>query len=552
MHAYTYRLAVLCLMIHPLFTFAQTAPDTGQVLRELTPKLVPLPSHELAITGPAPERAQPSGEVMALKALTFSGNKTLDDVTLKSQLITAVGKSYDLAGLKGLANQITAYYASRNYPFARAMIPAQDLSEGNLKIEIIEGYYGQVQARGETALVARAQTFLSSLKPGKVIDGQTMERALLILDDQPGIRVTPVIRPGQIVGAGDLDVNISLAKRVGGSISLDNSGNRYTGKWQSRSELYIDSPFVLGDQITLSATYSEENLWNGGVGYSLPLGSKGLRGNIGYAHTFYELGKEFASLDANGTADIGSAGISYSLIRSQQLNVTLLASYQKKRLKDQQDSVQISDTKHSNSLPLGLNFDFRDTLGGGGITYGSLSWTYGKMDLDDSLRTADLITANTQGEYNKINLDVARLQFLPAQIVGFVRFSSQFAFDNLDSSEGFGLGGVSGVRAYPIGEGYGDEGWLTQIEIRREHFLPGGATLIPFAFYDIGRVRINHSPWDDGDNHRRIAGSGIGLRASYGRLSADATAAWRTSGGKPRSDSKDDNSVIWASIKVDF
>ena len=42
----------------------------------------------------------------------------------------------------------------------------------------------------------------------------------------------------------------------------------------------------------------------------------------------------------------------------------------------------------------------------------------------------------------------------------------QLAFDNLDSSEKMELGGAYGVRAYPEGEAFGDEGYIATAEAR--------------------------------------------------------------------------------------
>ena len=64
-------------------------------------------------------------------------------------------------------------------------------------------------------------------------------------------------------------------------------------------------------------------------------------------------------------------------------------------------------------IPLTLAFDRRDGLGGGGVTYGSLGYTTGELDLDAKLRTADGTTAQTQGSFNKWNLDLARIQATP-------------------------------------------------------------------------------------------------------------------------------------------
>jgi len=73
---------------------------------------------------------------------------------------------------------------------------------------------------------------------------------------------------------------------------------------------------------------------------------------------------------------------------------------------------------------------------------------------------------NTDGSYNKLLLDVARIQSLPADFSLFIRGSVQTSSKNLDSSEGFGIGGMSGVRAYAGDAAFGNIGWLAQTELR--------------------------------------------------------------------------------------
>ena len=92
----------------------------------------------------------------------------------------------------------------------------------------------------------------------------------------------------------------------------------------------INSPFTLGDQLSLKLLYTNESMWFGTLAYGAPLGGSGLRGQLGYTHTYYELGKDFSDLSASGTADVYSAGLSYPLVRSQQRNLTLGATVQRK------------------------------------------------------------------------------------------------------------------------------------------------------------------------------------------------------------------------------
>ncbi len=532
--------------------WGQALPDAGQVLQEVLPRLLLPPTPPATLDLRPSEGVPPAagGAQVTLQGVRLSGHSVFTEAELLSVLGEVKGE-YDLSGLQALAAKLTAHYRANGYPFARALLPAQKLDGGVLEIQIVEGRYGQVKAEGERA--GEAQVFLAPLQPGAVIASDALERATLILADQPGITISPILRPGQETGTGDLVVNVSREPLLAGDVGLDNHGNRYTGEYRARANIQLDSPFMLGDQIVLRALYSDEDLWLGSLSYSLPLGASGLRGSVGYSHTAYELGKDFKNLGATGTAKVTSLGLSYPLIRSQPRNLTLSATYQHKRLNDQQQLANTDDDKRSEVLPLTLAFDQRDGLLGGGITYGSLGYTIGRMKLDATLEAADIARGqNTRGGFDKWNLDIARVQTTPVQnLTLFGRLSSQWAGKNLDSSEGFGLGGANGVRAYPQGEGNGDEGWLVQLEAR----LRLGA-VNPYLFYDHGRVSFNaenaNLTTPANPNQREIAGAGLGVRYVQGPWNMDASLAWRTKGGAPQSDTKDRHPRLWVTAGYRF
>ena len=534
--------AALVLAGGALPALAQQAPDAGNLLQQERPApALPKASPGIQIAPPATAVTLAGGASVTLKAVRFTGNTLFDSAQLSNVLQDVAGQSLDLAGLQGLAQKISDYYRAAGYPFARAFVPAQKFGDGVLEIVVVEGRYGQVRATGSSRFVPAAEDFLSALVPGAVIESASLERATLILNDQPGIRTAPVIRPGQEVGTGDLDIAVSATPAFKGELGLDNHGSRYTGAYRTRASLQWDSPFMLGDQINLRGNVSDEGQWLGSLGYALPLGTSGLRANVAYAHTRYALAKEFASLDATGTADISSAGVSYPLLRSTRSNLSLSGTYQYKKLDDRQGATNSRSGKKSSVLPLTLQFDHRDNLGGGGVTYGSLGYTTGRLNLDDALKAADAASARTQGSFHKWNLDVARLQATSLDSLSlFGRVSTQSASKNLDSSEDFGLGGANGVRAYPSGEGFGDAGWLVQLEARYqiERFAP-------YAFYDAGHTRVNKNVFAAGSNERDLAGYGVGVRFADQDWSVDAALAWRSRGGAPTSDTSDRNPRLW-------
>jgi hemolysin activation/secretion protein len=92
--------------------------------------------------------------------------------------------------------------------------------------------------------------------------------------------------------------------------------------------------------------------------------------------------------------------------------------------------------------------------------------------------------------------------------------SGQLASKNLDVSEKMELGGMYGVRAYPEGEAFGDDGYIITIESRMQlnnlnGVLPGQVQLI--GFVDAGGIKANHTVWSTGDIHRNLVGAGFGL-----------------------------------------
>lgn len=534
------------LFLLPLHAQAQSAPNAGQTLQQLQPRLQapasPPPALDLP-AAPTPRAVAPGGPTVEVQTITLEGNTVFSADELLALLSDARGGRFDLAGLRGLADRITRHYQQAGYPYAYALIPAQTLRGGGLRIQIVEGRYGKVVASGPRA--DQAQPWLDALRPGEVIALEPLEDTVYRLSSLPGVRVSPSLGAGARPGEGDLDVAVDVPKPYGGALVLDNTGNRYTGAYRVSANLWADSLLVFGDRAVFDGLVTDEALWLGSVDYAAPLGTSGLRGELRYSRTSYQLGKDFKDLDAEGVADTMSVGLSYPLVRGARGGVTLALAYQHKRLRDDVNLLDSHSDTTSDSLPVSLRFDWRDALGekwGGGVTYGSLVWTLGDLDLDPAQRALDQVTARTQGRFRKLALDVTRLQALPMGLTSSTRIAAQWAGKNLNSSESFGLGGNNGVRAYPQGEGYGDTGWLFQGELRYD-----AGMFAPYAFYDAGYVKINQNPWAPGRNHRTLQGAGVGVRWDWGRWSADLSAAWRLS-SEPQSDTQDRKPRVWASL----
>jgi len=114
-----------------------------------------------------------------------------------------------------------------------------------------------------------------------VINTAKLERSMLLLSDQPGVDVVPVIQPGKEVGKGDLMVSVREGKRYVVSVGLDNLGNRYSGRNRATIDLNANSLLTVGDSLTFNLFRTDEETWLGQAKYEMPIGFSGLRASIG-------------------------------------------------------------------------------------------------------------------------------------------------------------------------------------------------------------------------------------------------------------------------------
>jgi hemolysin activation/secretion protein len=315
------------------------------------------------------------------------------------------------------------------------------------------------------------------------------------------------------LGASDLIVDLTPGRSVSGSIDADNAGNRYTGANRIGVTVNFNELTGQGDVATLRAVTSGTGL-NYVIGaYQMQFGKAKLA--VSYSALKYSLINEFESLQSNGTAEVASVYGSYPLIRSRNNNVNVGLAFNAKTFQDRIDTTSFVSDKQAKVLVASLYGDHRDTLWGGGVSSYSLNFSNGNLDLQtDSVLAFDALTAQSNGHYTKLAYSAARLQNVTSLVSLYAGINGQFASKNLDPSEKMELGGMYGVRAYPEGEAYADQGYVLTLEARLllpklTEQMPGQIQLIAFA--DTGSVKTNINPWTGGPNDRTLSGAGVGL-----------------------------------------
>src|SRR5690606_28900335 len=138
----------------------------------------------------------------------------------------------------------------------------------------------------------------------------------------------------------------------------------------------------------------------GRASYQMPFGRA--TAGLAYSRLDYELGEQFESLGANGTAEVASVFGTYALIRSRDTNLYAGLSYDDRTFQDRVDLVNsVVDRKARVWTPT-LYGNHHDNIGGGGVSAFVASLSSGTLDIrTPSALADDAASARTNGSYSK-------------------------------------------------------------------------------------------------------------------------------------------------------
>jgi hemolysin activation/secretion protein len=514
--------------------WSQTPPDAGaqfseqQQLQRRLPDRIPDMGREETVR---PALRPSGGERILLKQVRFTGALHLvEEGELRALVADAIGKPHDFAALEALAQRITDALKQRGYLLARAYLPRQDVTDGDIEIAILAG---RLDGRNEPVRIVPAGKLAlridperlkaiagSRLKPDAVLREDDLQRALLLMNDLPGVSARSRLEPGGAPDSTRVVVDVEQAPLLALSLTLDNHGNRYTGDVRVVAHAQADDPLGIGDRLALALTHADrsDQLM---LGYSLPLGGDGLRIGLSASRLQSRNGKEFASLGLESRSETLGLSLSYPFIRHRLHNLWGRLGIDRRHYLDSQRNVTTND-RRTRPVSLGLGGDLIDTLGGGGFNQAGVTYVSGYLDLDlPVVLQGDAVGAKSAGRYGKWNWNAARLQRLGGEWTLLLAASGQWAGKNLDSSEKFALGGPTGVRAYAGSEALGDEGRVINLELRHETRLGPWGQLTLSGFYDHGRVTLHKDAWAGSVNNatgrNTYALNGFGLGAQLAK-----------------------------------
>ena len=549
----TMNLLALSLLACMPVAWAGDAEADAAVPAQDTPSATPQQAQAL----PEPQMAgQASFVLQGVRFTGVSGATNVPEAELQAAVAGKIGQSVTFSDLEQLAARASAVYRKYGYALVQVFVPVQEVVDGQVTFNVSEGSLGNVSievAEGAPVQQERVAKTLAVLEPGKPLNGQRYERAMLLLSDLPGIKPQSAISAGAVNGTTDLTVKVGQRDRIQYGLELDNFGSRDSGRHRITGSLRWASPFERGDNLDLRVMLAQGmHTAFGRLSYETPVGYTGLRIGGGIARVQYELGGPFAALEPTGVGNVADVSFSYPLIRQRTTNLFLRGALDNKDLTDRFEAVGFESRKRIRGLSLGIALEKRDTWLGGGYTSLNAQAYRGTLDIRDAMSEAfdnPPFGYDTEGSFGKLTVQFARLQYVMPKLSLYLGGGLQRASKNLDTYEKLSLGGPKAVRAYATGEVLADDGWLATTELR--YALRPEASL--FAFYDAAKGDFFHDPRAvDVVTSRSLRGHGVGFNWSKpGQVTMNLSVAWRGT-GVGLTDGGDRNPRVYWSIQKAF
>ncbi len=488
---------------------AIAAPSLSQPGQEVEKEL-PRPEAEVVDSTPEKPKQAPQVEFTITNFRLEAPDLYLDKGELTKILQDGMGEKKTMTQLNATLTALTRYCRQHGYPAAAAYVPAQESSDGMITIKVIPGRYGEVKIDNRSKLKEGViQGFVKNLKSGDIIRTGKLENTLYSISDVSGTKAVGVLSPGKDFGTSDLTVRIEKGKGTSTVLYVENYGSKDTGQYRYGLQENLYDVSGNGDKISVGVLLSNRNMHNYYVNYETIVGRGGTTLGVGFSRMDYETG--LGSVGLKGIAETISLYGQRSLYHLSNSGLSFSYGYNYRRLTDENVQFDRKTKKHSHSVYVGLEgFERRP----GTVLNYQAKVTTGRLEPDSEDGRTQTSLAQTQGRYTKGELSVTAVQRLGNRADVLLKASGQIASHNLDGSERMYLGGASGVRAYPQGEGSGDLGIMATVEPRFYTSVPG---LIFSTYFDIGYVqfRKDNQPSFPSSNETGMTLKGYGAAISY-------------------------------------
>ena len=452
----------------------------------------------------ADKAASQQGEAITfeLKKIVMDSSAVLTEAELAAITQPYEGKMVQLNDIYAIVEKINALYASKGYVTCRAFLPPQTITDGKVKLLLVEGRTGNTTVSGNNYTKTSFITKRLHLKENEIANIKQVNKDLLLFNATNSTQLRIVMKAGQKPGTTDYEITAYEPKRDTWTIFEDNAGSDTSGEY--RTGLFFNTKSLSGtcDPFSVGTVFSEGTRAANAM-YTRSLGRSGTKMNLLYSTNAVKVTKGDYKDMIKGHANSYAIGFTQPLVVNETTRTELSLDYNRQNSK-------------TDFMVLGNRFNIVDdsvqdfTLGFAMTNYGASHVLYQKHSYvrGYSERTPSSMLEDSQnfgfykfnGLYQKLYAGGQRIN---------LRADAQWSgSEGMVSSRQFYMGGMYSVRGYKENFLGGDSGFT----FSAEYSIPViNRNTNAFTFFDYGHVYGNGQ---SDDQHSILASLGLGIRST--------------------------------------
>lgn len=426
----------------------------------------------LEVPRPATPAVPLNGVKFILNEVVFGPSTLLGAGELKAIAARYVGREVDFGVLTRLVEEVNGLYRARGIVTARAVIGAQKIENGVVKVNLVEARLERIAVQGATYTRADYVSGHFLDQQDKTLDTRALETRIMRFNRSGDLHIEASLRPGSSQGASDLLLTLTEPARFQNRVFVNNEGARSVGAVQGGIDSSFNGLFGIGDDLSLYLARTR-GATSGLLSYAVPLNRYGTRLTSSYSQGVTEVvAGPYRALDISGRSKSLQLGLVQPVWRTGAWWFDVAATAGKTRSENEIAGFDLSQTDIANQS-LGL------TAAG--------TWDRRNISLTFTASHArEQAFARPERSFTIRQLRGSWIESFGTGKFGVVRTVMQDTSATvLTPSLLFQLGGVGTVRGYEVGALSGDRGYLVNAEF---HYAPR-EYIDAAIFSDFGQVR---------------------------------------------------------------
>jgi hemolysin activation/secretion protein len=420
-----------------------------------------------------PRFARPEGQgdskpLFVLRHVSITGAVAIPQDRLVTAYQPYVGKKVSQADLGAISAAVGDIYRAAGFHLSRAIVPPQDVQNGRLHVQVIEGSITDVELKGEGADQFGVRPMLDAVLAEQPSRLATLERQLLLINGRPGVRIEDTALEEIGTASGHFRLILTLKTwHLFTSFGVDNLGSSSVGPWQSYATAAFNSYLARGDSLVLNLSTTPgdpRQLAFGRLAYEIPVGTDGARiGASGYYSEVWPGDFRRLYSDNIKTESFELHG-SIVPLQSQKSSLTLTAAA---GFTNASENDVFGPIYADRIRTASLTSDYRLQDNFGGTNYLTVNYRQGLDILGASHSGDDYLSRDgASGKFSALNFWFTRYQTLTDAWSLKLAAAGQTASGPLFASQQFYLGGIAFGRGYGSAEISGDNGLAGSVELR--------------------------------------------------------------------------------------